>query len=127
MLIAVTTEKNTLDSAVSKQFESCGFLLVVETDTMQFEAQENTGSSKVLTDAIIKRDCEAVITGGFTLETFNDIADACITRYDGNGLTAAQALERMDKNILGYIKNADGSDSCQSHGESCDCDDHDEE
>ena len=39
MLIAVTTEKNTLDSAVSKQFESCGFLLVVETDTMKFDTR----------------------------------------------------------------------------------------
>ncbi len=126
MLIAVTTEGRELKSAVSEKFTSCQFLLIVETDDMSFKVFENAGNPEALTDEIIKYDCEAVITGAFTLETFNTIADACITRYDGSGLTAAEALDRMDKNILGYIKNADGSDSCQSHGEeTCDCDDHD--
>ena len=125
MLIAVTSDGRDLQSAVSKQFESCRFLLIVETDDMSFDAIEYTGSAKALTDKIIERDCEAVITGSFTLETFNAIADACVTRYDGNGMTAEKALDLMDKNTLGYIKNADGSDSCQSHGEACDCDDHD--
>ncbi len=126
MLIAVTADGRDLSSPVAGQFESCRFLLIVETDDMRFDACENTGNPKALTDEIIRRDCEAVITGGFTPETFNAIADACVTRYDGNGLTAADALDRMDKNTLGYITNADGSDSCHSHGESCDCGDHDE-
>ena len=126
MLIAVSTDGRDLKSAVSKKFESCRFLLVVETDTMRFEVFENSDNPKSLTDEIIKYDCEAVITGKFAPETFNALADACITRYDGNGLTAAAALDRMDKNTLGYIKNADGSDTCQSHGEqTCDCDEHD--
>ncbi len=126
MLIAVTANGRALDSAVSAKFETCIFLLIVETDDMRFEVFENPGSSKALTDEIIKYDCEAVITGEFTPETFDIIADACITRYDGNGLTAAQALDRMDKNTLGYIRNADGTDECQSHGEeTCDGHDHD--
>ena len=125
MFIAVTTDGRDLQSAVSENYESCRFLLIVETDDRSFDAFENSGDIKALTDIVIERDCEAVITGNFTLETFNAIADACITRYDGNGLTAASALDSMDKNTLGYIRNADGSDSCQSHGESCDCDDHD--
>jgi predicted Fe-Mo cluster-binding NifX family protein len=124
MLIAVTTDGRELTSAVSETFESCRFLLIVETDDMRFDVYPNDGDPKALTGELIGRDCEAVITGGFSLDTFNIIADACITRYDGTGLTALDALERMDRNILGYIKNADGSDSCQSHGESCDCGEH---
>lgn len=125
MLIAVAADGNELKSAVSNNFESCRFLLIVETDDMSFYVFKNIGIPKALTDEIIKYDCEAVITGNFAPESFNAIADACITRYDGSGLNATQALDRMDKNTLDYIRNADGSDSCEGHGETCNCDDHD--
>ncbi len=126
MLIAVTTTGTSLESAVSEAFERCHAALIVETDDMSFRAVPNTGDIPALTDEIIAADCEAVITGAFSLETFNAIADAMITRYDGAGMTAAEAFDRMDKNTLGYIKNADGSDTCQSdHGGDCDCGEHD--
>ena len=120
MLIAVTADGIDLAGAVSERFEICAYLLIVETDTMAVEAFPNEGADS-LTDKIVARDCEAVITGSFTAETFNIIADACITRYSGGGLTAGEALARMDADTLEYIRYADENDTCHSHGGDCDC------
>lgn len=123
MLIAVSAEGWELSSAVSEKFESCRWLLLIETDTMAIEAIENNGEGEALAEKIIDRDCEAVITGSFTPEVFNLIAGACITRYNGVGLTASEALERMDKNCLDYIRYADENDTCHGDhsGGVCNC------
>jgi predicted Fe-Mo cluster-binding NifX family protein len=123
MLIAVSADGNRLSSAVSKNFETCRFLLIVETDTMAFDAEENGGDAALLAGRIVDRDCEAVITGAFTPEIFNTVADACITRYVAGGLTVADALDRMDKNTLEYIRYADENDTCHGDhsGGECNC------
>ncbi|SHI23384.1 Predicted Fe-Mo cluster-binding protein, NifX family [Sporobacter termitidis DSM 10068] len=123
MLIAVSADGQRLSSAVSQNFESCRFLLFVETDTMSYEAIEHGGDAAALADKIVGRDCEAVITGAFTPEIFNTIANACVTRYSGAGLTVAEALDRMDKNTLEYIRFADKDDACHGDhgGGECNC------
>jgi predicted Fe-Mo cluster-binding NifX family protein len=114
MLIAITADGKDLSGAVSEQFETCLYLLLVETESGTVEAVASDGADR-LADIMIERDCEAVITGSFTPEIFNVIADACITRYCGGGLTAGEALARMEDDALEYIRYADGDDSC--HGD----------
>lgn len=130
MLIAVSADGQELSSAVSENFESCRWLLIVETDTMAVEAVRNTGKSnaEALAKFVVEQDCEAVISGSLTPEIFDIIADACVTRYCGTGLTAREALSRMDNNTLGYIRNAEGTDTCQGDhgGGACDCGEHDD-
>jgi len=125
MLIAVSAEGRELTSNISQRFESCRFLLLIETDSMEVKAleNENGSASLVLANEIVDRDCEAVITGSFTPEIFNIIADACITRYNGGGFTVDQALDRMDNNTLDYIRYADGEDTCHGDhgGGECNC------
>lgn len=122
MLIAVSADGQDLSGAVSETFEACRYLLIVETDTMSFEAVANTGA-EALADTVVRYDCEAVITGAFTPEIFNVIADACVTRYGGGGLTAAEALRCMESNTLEYIRFADENDSCHGDhdGGECSC------
>lgn len=126
MLIAVSTEGLEITSAVSEKFEECHYLLFVETDDMTVNAIENTDHGISLAEKAAQRDVEAVITGEFTLETFNVLADACITRYKGFGYSAEEAIRRMDENTLTYIRSADNDNACQSdHGEACNCGEHD--
>ena len=123
MLIAVSAEGQDLTSAVSQKFDSCRFLLLVETDNMTVSTVGNDGKGEPLAQIIAASDCEAVITGSFTPEVFNIIADACITRYNGGGMTVKEALDRMDKNALEYIRYADENDICHGDhsGGECSC------
>jgi predicted Fe-Mo cluster-binding NifX family protein len=125
MLIAVTAEAPALEGAVSETYENCRYLLIVETDNASFSAYENEGADS-LTECIIEADCEAVITGSFHPDSFNKIADAMITRYNGQGCTVAEALEKMDRNTLDYIRFATPGETCGSGTGECNCgEDHD--
>lgn len=128
MLIAVSAEGRDLSSPVSPKFEFCRWLLLIETDSMTVEAIEAAGDSAALAGIIVERDCEAVITGSFTPEIFDTIANACITRYNGDGLSVKEAVERMDKNTLEYIRYADKDDTCHGDhsGGECNCGEDDE-
>lgn len=127
MLIAVTAEGPALSDKVSKRFDTCKYVLIVETDTNALEAVENTGDPAALAHHIAERDCEAVITGEFSFEIFNIIADACITRYKCDGCSAEDAVKMMDRNDLEYIRHADENDTCHGdHGSGvCNCGEHD--
>jgi predicted Fe-Mo cluster-binding NifX family protein len=123
MLIAVSADGSDLSGAVSGKFETCRSLFIIETDDMSFDAYENTGDAERLAAVIVDRDCEAVITGSFTPEIFNILADACITRYAAGGLTVGEAVNRMDQNTLEYIRYADKDDTCHGDhsGGECNC------
>lgn len=116
MLIAATSDGRDLTSGVSEEFDSCSYLLLIETSEMTVEAIENSSKNgEVLANQIVEHDCEAVITGKFSIETFSILADACVTRYNGYGRTVREALAQMDRNSLEYIRGADENDSC--HGD----------
>lgn len=123
MLIAVSADGRDLSSAVSAHFEACSFLLFIETDAMSVDAIENNLGGAALAEKIVERDAEAVITGAFTPEDFNTIADACITRYSGSGLAVSDALTQMEQNALDYIRYADENDTCHGDhsGGECNC------
>jgi predicted Fe-Mo cluster-binding NifX family protein len=123
MLVAVSADGKDLSGAVSEKFETCRYLLIVETDDMSFDVFKNAEDAESLAGTVVGRDCEAVITGSFTPEIFNIIADACITRYGAAGLSVRDSIERMDRNTLEYIRYANEDDTC--HGEhgggECNC------
>ena len=132
MFIAVTTDGPDLSANVSETFESAAALLLVETDTMQFEVFGNPGENVDVAFAqkIAEHDCEAVITGDITEKPFEMLVMACITRYYGYGHTAKEALDLMDAYKLEYIRNIERTDEgCGGHdhdGE-CNCGHHDDE
>jgi predicted Fe-Mo cluster-binding NifX family protein len=122
MLIAVSADGALLSSAVSENFESCRFLQLIETDDMTVDALETTGNAAELTDLIIERDCEAIITGKLSVDIFNSIAGVGITRYSGFGCSVGEALQLMDRNKLEYIRYADENDTCHGDHSGVDCD-----
>jgi predicted Fe-Mo cluster-binding NifX family protein len=126
MLIAVSAGGREPVSAV-KKFGTCRWLLFIETDDMTIDAVKNDAGAEADAEAlarmVVERDCEAVITASFTPEIFNIIADACITRYDGTGLSVREAIDRMNGNTLDYIRYADKDDTCHGDhsGGECNC------
>ena len=67
---------------------------------------------------IAAEDVEAVITGPMNKEPFEVIAeDYCITRYDGGGLKAGEAVRFMNEYRLRIIPDYIGGTGCHSGGE----------
>jgi hypothetical protein len=63
-------------------------------------------------------DPEALITGPMNREPFEIIAEEyCITRYDGSGLKAGEAVRLMNAYRLRMIPDYIGGTGCHSGGE----------
>ena len=124
MNIGITVDGGTgLDSMVSDKFETCKYLLIARIDdcapfgtihVMETTALDNPGGQEgiELAKELMTYDCEALITGELGPATFDMIADACITRYNGVGHSAMEALEYMEKRMLKLIRNLEGTDEC---------------
>lgn len=133
MLIAVSADGRETSSPVSGQFETCPWLLIVDTDDnaakltiRSVEPLENTAGAQDLADTIIARDCEAVITGAMTPDLYDVFANACVTRYAASGLSVLEALESMDRNTLAILRDEDNKCQGDHSGSVCSCgEDHD--
>ncbi len=112
MKIAVTTTGETLESQVAQAFEQSAYLLIVETDDLSYEVFKNPegpgGAGLALTGEIIRRDCEAVITGSIEKEAFTELVIAQVTRYAGANYSAKDALVWMEAYALDYIRVPNG-------------------
>ncbi len=118
MKIAVTAQGNSLDSQVSMEFEKSPYLLIVDMNDLSFTAISNEKEiGNELAEKVLSFDCEAVITGKFLeSDIFYKIADACVTRYKGDGHTVQDALILMDKhNKLDLIREFDGEGCSGDH------------
>ncbi|HHY59461.1 MAG TPA: hypothetical protein GX504_02490 [Clostridia bacterium] len=122
MKIAVATDGKTLTSRVAGEFTQCTHLLIVDMETMAFEAFEHDRvrdeEGLALAQLVVRHDCEALITGRIEGEPFELLAAEQITRYYGAGYTAAEALDLMEKLQLEIICDYEGSPD-HLHGLSC--------
>lgn len=117
MNIAIAVDGDVVGSQVSKQFESCKSLLIVNAKTMAVTSISNPGSAEdvageYLAQKVIDHDCEAVITGLIRPVAFELLAGAGVTRFLGTEHDGAMALVFMHANKLGLIRDANGGESC---------------
>lgn len=111
MKIAVTSNHDTLDSVVPQSYENSEKLLIIETDDMSIVAAGCEYETYM--DLILKYDCEVVVCGPHIGQAaFEPIANAGITRFNGAGLSVAEAAKRALLNNLPYIRDYEGGDGC---------------
>jgi predicted Fe-Mo cluster-binding NifX family protein len=110
MKIILSIASPSLNSEIDPRFGRGTYLLVVETDTMQWEAHPNPGvnasggagiqAAQFVTD----RKAEAVISGDFGPNAFNALKAAGIAMYlYGDCRTARQAVERFQAGKLQQV------------------------
>jgi predicted Fe-Mo cluster-binding NifX family protein len=69
MIVAITSTGNTLESKVSDKFGRCRYFIVIDPDTMKFEAIKNPadklqgGAGPKAAETIIKKGIEVLLTG----------------------------------------------------------------
>ncbi len=131
MRIAVLADSPDLKALVPDEYETSPALLVVETDDWSVVATVEGPDNRAYIAKMRETDCEAVVCGPHIgQEAFDPIANACITRYQGEGLTVLDAAKKALYNRLPIIREYEGGPGCDSGTHSCEeggCGVHDDE
>jgi predicted Fe-Mo cluster-binding NifX family protein len=107
MKVAVSSTGRNLDSVVDPRFGRCPFFVVVDTDTMAFEALPNTsigaahGAGIQAAQLVVSRGVKAVLTGNVGPNAFTALSTAGVQVVTGARGTVRDAVERFKRGELG--------------------------
>jgi predicted Fe-Mo cluster-binding NifX family protein len=106
MKICVTSEGNGLDSPVDAHFGRCRYFLIIDTDTMDYEAVENAavgaaGGAGVQSGQLMStHEVEAVLTGNVGPNAFHTLNAAGVEIYTGVEGSVQEAVDRFKSGQL---------------------------
>ncbi len=107
MKLAVSALRPSLDAQVDERFGRAQALLIIDTETMDFEGLDNSENQQALKGAgygaaelICARGAQAVLTGHLGPNAFEALEKAGISGYDATGLTVCEAVARFKENTL---------------------------
>ncbi len=122
MNIAIALNKKNLDAVIPDRLEDAAGILILETDTLEIIDYVTDQWVEVM----VKYDCEVLICGAmYDPQLFEEVANACITRYLGAGFCAKEATEKMLLDQLELIRDYVGGTGCGAHGDPANCAEHD--
>jgi predicted Fe-Mo cluster-binding NifX family protein len=106
MKICVSAVTNNLDSQVDPRFGRCPYFVIVDTETMQFEAIPNVASSAIggagiqAAQTIASKGAKVVITGNVGPNAFQALSAAGIKIVTGDYETVREAVEKYKRGEL---------------------------
>jgi predicted Fe-Mo cluster-binding NifX family protein len=106
MKICVTSTSNTLNAQIDPRFGRCSYLIIVDSETMRFEAIPNmaagaTGGAGIqAAQTITKKDVKLVITGNVGPNAFGALSAANIEIMTGASGTVKEVIEKYKKGEL---------------------------
>lgn len=106
MKIVVSATGPDLDAEVDPRFGRCQYLIFVETDTMDFEAQDNAasgagGGAGIATgQTVVNKEAQAVLTGNIGPNAHNVLSQAGIQVMTGVSGKVREAVEAFKKGEL---------------------------
>jgi predicted Fe-Mo cluster-binding NifX family protein len=114
MKVAVTANGQDLDALTSPVFGRCPTYILVDTETMQFEAVANPalsasgGAGIQAAQFIIGRGAEAIVTGNVGPNAYGVFGAAGVPVYLYNGGTVRQAVEAYKAGELQAVSGPSG-------------------
>jgi len=99
MKICITSEGKTLDSKVDPRFGRCQYFIIVETDTLEFEAIQNPnieamgGAGIQSAQLVASKKVKAVLTGNVGPNAFQTLSTAGIDIYTGVSGSIKEVIE----------------------------------
>ena len=112
MKIAVTSTQKTLESAMDPRFGRAACFLVVDPDTMQFEAVDNAGGAVsggagiAAAQSVVNKGVAAVITGNVGPNAMEVLNAAHVDMYRGISATVEENVLAFKEGALNRIENA---------------------
>ncbi len=117
MRICITSQGNNLDSSVDPRFGRCQYFIIVDSDTLEFEAVENPsvvaggGAGIQSGQFIANKTVKAVLTGNVGPNAFQTLQAAGINVITGVSGSVKEVVEKYNK---GEFKATQGP-SVDSH------------
>ena len=118
MKICVTSSGQRLEDAVDPRFGRCQYFIIIDTESMQFEAIENPamsaggGAGTQAGQLVANKGAEVVLTGNVGPNAFNTLQAAGLKIVVGlSGITVGQAIEEFKSGKYQYI----GDPSVEAH------------
>jgi predicted Fe-Mo cluster-binding NifX family protein len=111
MKICVTSQGKTLDDQVDPRFGRCQFFIVVDTDTLDFEAVENqnaqfSGGASIQSGQLVaSKGVKAVLTGNVGPNAFQTLTAGGIKIYTGLSGKIRDAVEKYKGGSLKPTEN----------------------
>lgn len=111
MKICVTSQGKTLESSVDPRFGRCACFMIVDTETMEFEAVDNAqiqagGGAGVQSGQLMaEKGVQAVLTGNTGPNAFQTLQAAGIAVLPNVSGTVREAVEQFKK---GGLRGTDG-------------------
>lgn len=113
MKIAITAQDRELSSEIDSRFGRAKWLIVVNTDTGEFEAHDNSVNLNAVQGAgiqtaqnIANLGVEAVITGNVGPNAFKTLNAACIKVFLTEKQTIQEAIDSFNADKLNEVKKA---------------------
>lgn len=107
MKITLTATSPSIDSQVDPRFGRCAYLIVVDPDTLEWQAHANPavgasgGAGSMAAQFVAQQQAGTVISGDFGPNAYNALDAAGIAMYlYGNSTTVRQAIENYQANQL---------------------------
>jgi predicted Fe-Mo cluster-binding NifX family protein len=106
MKICVTATANSLDAQIDPRFGRCSYLVIVDSETMQFEAIPNMaadasgGAGIQAAQTIANKGVKLLITGNVGPKAFQALASAGIEVATGAFGTVRDAVEKFKRGEL---------------------------
>jgi predicted Fe-Mo cluster-binding NifX family protein len=112
MKIAVSAMENSLDSRIDPRFGRCQYFLIVDPETMEFEAVSNKGAAASggagiqAAQTVANKGVSVLITGDIGPNAFQTLSAAGIKVITGASGTVREALEQYKS---GSLQQASGA------------------
>jgi len=106
MKICVTAQGNNLESLIDPRFGRCQYFIIVDTDTLEFEAVQNPsmsaggGAGIQSGQLMVNKDVKAVLTGNVGPNAFTTLQAAGINVVVGVSGMVKEAIEKYKKGEL---------------------------
>jgi len=110
MKIVVSSTANNLEAQVDPRFGRCAYLLIIDSETMQFEAMANTaseagGGAGIQTAQLIAdKGAKVVITGNVGPNAFKALSAAGIEIITGAAGTVREVTEKFSRGEFSRTK-----------------------
>jgi predicted Fe-Mo cluster-binding NifX family protein len=112
MKVAISSVGQDLDAQVDPRFGRCAYFLIVDTDTMGFEAIENAaakaagGAAVQAAQMMANAGANAVLTGNVGPNAFQTLSSMGLKIYTGLSGTVREAVEQLKQGTLKEITAA---------------------